>query len=448
MRTAPSIGMDVPDCPIYGLAGGADLGSTSAREADMSSFKNSYFQNRTIDVAASAQRKVRLMKFVCDFGSGGTEGQILNLVRGLDSTHFKLEFAALNKKGPFVEEYARQGIVIHEFPIPSLYSMAACVQMMRLAKYLRSNRIEILHAYNFYALIFSIPAAKLAGVPVVVASIRDRGVYLTKKQQLLQKLVCRMADRILVNAESIRDWLLEQGYQQQKIAVIKNGIDLARYEATNDNNAGSIRSDWGIEEDVPLVVMLARLNPQKGVEDFIRAAALVKSEYPEAKFLIIGKPSLASMNADKGSTSPYQQWLNLRRELNLDDCLYFCGHRSDVPQILSQVAVSVLPSHSEGLSNTLLESMAAGAPIVATNVGGTPELVEDGVSGILVAPHSPEHLAEGIIRILGSKTLALQLSQVARHKARKYFSVDAMVRSTREVYASQLRRMEDYRNGC
>lgn len=408
--------------------------------------KNSHFlhANHRFALPNLAQEKVRLLKFVCDFGSGGTEGQIFNLVRGLDTTHFELEFASLNKKGPFVEEYAKQGIAIREFPITRLCSPTACMQMVKFAKHLRNQRIEIMHAYNFYALVFAVPAAKLAGVPVIIASIRDRGIYLSRKQKILQKLVCRMADRILVNAESIRECLLEQGYQREKITVIKNGIDYSRYESIKgtDYRGSSIRSDWGINEDAPLVVMLARLNRQKGVVDFIKAAALVHREHPQARFLIIGKPSLESMTTDQGRISQYQRWLDLRDTLKLDECLFFCGHRSDIPQILSQAAVSVLPSHSEGLSNTLLESMAAGAPIVATHVGGTPELVEDGVSGLLVPPHCPEELAEGISKILGSKTLACQLSQVARRKARKNFSIEVMVRDTKAIYASQLGRRE------
>lgn len=272
---------------------------------------NHPFAGRNSDFA-SEPKKVRLLKFVCDFGSGGTEGQVFNLVRGLRSAHCTPECACLNKTGPFVEKYTKQGI----------------------------------------------------------ASIRDRGVYLSRTQRLLQKLVCRMADRILVNAESIRDWLLDEGYQEHKITVIKNGIDLTLYETTEVNAIprNTIRSDQGVQENSSLVVMLARLNRQKGIVDFIRAAALIKREHPATRFLIIGKPSLDSMKADKGSISDLQHWLNLRSELLLEDTLFFCGHRSDVPQILAQAAVSVLPSHNEGLSNTLLESMAAGVPIVATRI--------------------------------------------------------------------------------
>lgn len=413
----------------------------------MSSLNNhtSMYRNFQYEITDTSKDKVRLLKFVCDFGSGGTEGQILSLVKGLEPSGFELEVASLKKEGPLVEEYVKQGIVIREFPITSLYSPAAIIQMVRFSTHLRNSRIKIMHAYNFYSLVFAIPAAKLAGVPVIIASIRDRGVYLTKKQKVLQKMVCRLADRILVNAESIRDWLLEQGYQENKIIVIKNGIDLGRYEASRDieNYAdANIRRDYGIPENAPLVVMIARLNRQKGVLDIIRAAARVKCEHPHAKFLIIGKPSQDSLRTGQSGISDQQQWLNLRDELQLGGILFFCGHRNDIPQILSQASVSVLPSHSEGLSNTLLESMAAGVPIVATCVGGTPELLDDGVDGILVPPHSPEHLARGISRILNSTVLALRLSQAARIRAREDFSLDVMVKETKKVYASQLERTE------
>lgn len=144
---------------------------------DINPLKNSHIldANHRFALPSLVQEKVRLLKFVCDFGSGGTEGQIFNLVKGLDPTHFKLAFAALNKTGPFVEEYAQLGTAIQEFPIASFFSPRTCMQMLRFVKHLRSNRIEIMHAYNFYSLVFAIPAAKLAGVPVIIASIRDRG---------------------------------------------------------------------------------------------------------------------------------------------------------------------------------------------------------------------------------------------------------------------------------
>lgn len=410
----------------------------------MKSLKNSQFFPTTgrLERAATTdikgEKKVRLLKFVCDFGSGGTEGQVYNLSKGLSSSHFDLEIAALNKTGPFVDKYEQDGITINEFPIQSFFSLEAFLQLIRLTKYLRKNRIDIVHAYNFYSIIFSIPAAKLAGVPVVIASIRDQGVYLTKSQKWMQRAVCLLADRILVNSESIKQWLLDQGYQQSKITLIKNGIDLSSSESLGitTSKKSNIRKELEIKDNAPLVVMIARLNKHKGVADFIEAAALVNREHPQARFLLIGKPSKDSVSADKGSISDQQQWFALRRQLKLEKVVFFCGYRSDVAQILSQAAVSVLPSHSEGISNTLLESMAAGVPIVSTRVGGASELVEEGVDGILVPAHCPQQLAGGISRILNSIELAQRLSLAARQKVTDNFSLHSMVENTKKVYAS------------
>lgn len=393
---------------------------------------------KSSSASTTTPEKARLLNFVVDFGSGGTEGQIYHLVRSLDPGQFHVEFAALHCSGPFLEQYAKRGYAIREFTINSFFSLLALTQMLRLIKHLRVQRIQILHAYNFYALMFAIPAARLAGVPLVIASIRDRGVYLSSKQLRLQKLVCQFADKILVNADAIRDWLLEQGYPDRKITVIKNGIDLDLYDKGKTTAAGTsaIRRDFGIRADARLVVMLARLNRQKGVSDFIRAAALVNDKHPDVRFLIIGKPSLESMTGQNGHSSDQQQWLDLGEHLNLKDSLFFCGHRSDIASILSETSVSVLPSHSEGLSNTLLESMAAGVPIVASNVGGTPELIQHEIHGLLVPPHAPEQLARAINRILSDDAFAERLGQSARHKAREQFSLEAMVTRTRSVYIS------------
>src|SRR5690606_32555240 len=172
---------------------------------------------------------VKLLKVVTNFSPGGTEGQVHNLARRLDRNRFQLGFGCLRKWGVYVDEVEQWGIPITEFPINSLYKPNTFWQLLRLALYLRRSRTQIMHSYNFYANVLAIPAARLAGVPVVLASIRDRGVYLNSMQARLQKFVCGMADRILVNADSIREWLLEQGYDDDRIVVLKNGIDLGLY---------------------------------------------------------------------------------------------------------------------------------------------------------------------------------------------------------------------------
>ena len=163
---------------------------------------------------------------------------------------------------------------------------ARSAQQLRFAKHLRDQRIQIVHSYNFYANTFSIPAAKLARTPVVLASIRDRGVYLTPAQKRVQKWVCSLADRILVNADAIRQWLLDQGYEQDKIVVIKNGIDLSLYANCESN--GAVRRELAIPDGEPIIIMMARLNPQKGFDEFIRAAARIHHSRPDVWFLVLG----------------------------------------------------------------------------------------------------------------------------------------------------------------
>jgi L-malate glycosyltransferase len=379
---------------------------------------------------------IRLLKFMTNYGCGGTEKQVLNLVSRMDRRQYDLQFACLQKSGDFVDTFAKLGIPITAFTIGKLYHPETLKKQIQFAKFLRAERIQIMHSYNFYSNIFAIPAARMAGVPVVLASIRDRGVYLTPAKKVLQKFVCSMADRILVNADSIHEWLLEEKYPAAKIRVIKNGIDMALYEQGNDS--GKFHREFGIPAGAPIVVMLSRLDPMKGVDDFIDAAAQIAPHYPDTYFLIAGE-NLISRAGTVNLNAPYHQKLAKRVEGHgMQGKIIFAGHRSDVPQLLAEATLSVLPSHSEGLSNTLLESMAAGLPVVATRVGGNPELVKHGVTGLLVPPREPALLAEAVMQLLKDKNLARTMGEQARQIALREFSMTRMVQLTQEMYLSQL----------
>lgn len=391
-----------------------------------------------MDLSTSDSDPIRLLKVLTTYFHGGTEGQVLNLVRHLDRQAFDLEFACLRKGGDMLDEFEKLHIPIREFRIRNLYAPGTFLQQWRFAAYLRAQRMQIVHSYNFHSNIFAIPAARMARVPVVLASIRDRGVYLTPNQKMAQKWVCRLADRILVNAESIREWLLEQGYQDSKITVIKNGVDMSRYAGRTDSS--HVRRELGIPDSSPIVVMIARLNPQKGVDDFIRAASLLRLSHPEVRFLIAG----AKLQYQEGVFSQDREYLQelhqLAADLGVGERVIFAGHRTDTPEILAQAAISVLPSHSEGLSNTLLESMAAGVPTVATNVGGNPELVKDQVNGILIPVKSPAHLAQAMREILNDPQLARRFGEKAKIMATEGFSLEKMTADTQSLYRAEFAR--------
>jgi glycosyltransferase involved in cell wall biosynthesis/alpha-beta hydrolase superfamily lysophospholipase len=386
-------------------------------------------------VQTQAEDRIRLLTFVTDFGCGGTERQFINLGVALDHERFALEYGCSRLWGKLLPELSDRGMPMSEYPIRRLYGVDALRQQLRLARHLKRRRIQILHSFNFYSNVFAVPAAWLAGVPVIIASIRDRGVYLTPMQRHVQRYVCRLADRVLVNAESIKDWLVGDGYDPSNIVVIPNGIDCRRFDAPE---ASTIRQELSIAADAPIIAMLARLNAQKGFDDFIDAAALVSREYPDARFLIVGEGHV-NANGGPAEDGTYSQALAERAlRLGLQGKLMLTGYRADVPALLSDVAVSVLPSHSEGLSNTLLESMAAGVPIVATRVGGTPEAIEDGVTGLLIPVKDPAALARSIIRVLSDSDLAARLGAAARRSVNDRFSMERMIQTTEQLYLDLL----------
>ena len=374
---------------------------------------------------------IRLLKFLTIYEVGGTEGQVATIAEGLDRQRFDLHLAALLPGGglrPRMERLPR-GVV--DYGIPNLYGRRALAQRLRLARHLRRERIEIVHSYNFYPNVFAVPAARLARVPLVLASIRDTGAYLSPLQQRVHRDVCRLADRVVVNADAIRRWLVGQGYDGDKITVIPNGVNLGRFGFGRPVDHARVRRELGMPAGVRLVAMVCRLSRVKGIEYFLEAAAAIAPSHPDVRFLVIGDASCAEP-AYADEVRAYA------RRLGVGDRVTFTGMRDDVPDLLSEVAVSVLPSLSEGLSNTVLESMAAGVPVVATRVGGTAEAVEDGVTGLLVPPEDGVALTRAIVRVLDDRELAARLGRAGRERAVERFSLDAMIRATERLYITLL----------
>jgi glycosyltransferase involved in cell wall biosynthesis len=379
--------------------------------------------------------RIRILKCVDAFGVGGTERHVMGLARSLDPARFDLRLACFRRWGQFLPELEARGYPITEYRIRRLYAPATLRQQFRLGRHVR-GRVDIVHAYNFYANVFAVPAARLAGVPVVLASVRDTGVYLTPAKKRVQRAVCRLADRVLVNAQAVRAWLVAEGFPAGKIVVIPNGIDLERFRGRPRDPA--LRSALGIPEDALLVAVLSRLDRLKGLEVFIQAAAEVARRVPRARFLVAGDRVLVR-DGEAVTESAYRDGLaESARRLGLAGRIVFTGFRLDVPELLAESAVSVLPSLSEGLSNTVLESMAAGVPVVATAVGGTPEAIEDGVSGLLVPARDPKALAAAIAALLANPERARALGEAGRRRVAERFSLDVMVRRTERLYEGLL----------
>ena len=374
----------------------------------------------------------RVLNVVPTLMCGGTENQFMALARTLDRTRFDVEFACLRRWGGFVEELEQRSIPLTEYPVATFRSVTALAQQARLVRHIVRRDVQIVHAYNFYGNVFATPPARLVA-PVTIASIRDRAPYLTAMQKRVQRYACQFADCILVNADAVRDWLIGEGYDASKVSVIRNGVDLSRFDAPPPR--AQLRRELGLPDDTPLVGVISRLTRLKGLEHFLEAAAMVRSRVPNARFLIAGETS--PMDREYlGELRQYAERCGVAKDV------IFTGLRGDVPAVLSSLSVSVMPSLNEALSNVVLESMAAGAPTVATRVGGTPEAIVDGVNGVLVPPADSAALASAIVHLLQDTRLAAHLGFAARARIVDHFSVRRMVRSTEELYTELLERKQ------
>ena len=374
------------------------------------------------------QEKVRLLEFLTNFKIGGTERQVMNLARSLDRERFDLHCGCLGRSGEFLDHFEGKRIPLSEYRINSLCNHTTVREQWKFAGYLKRNRIQIVHSYGFYSNVFSVPPARLAGVPVVIASIRDTGDPFTRMQRRVQKIICAFADHILANSNAVRHRLVEEGYRPGKIGVIRNGILMP--PQTDNGIRGLFRREFGLPENARLVAVVSRLNPLKGIEYFLESAALLAARFEDVFFPIVGDgidPVYTAALKDHAA------------RLGLARRVLFAGFRLDIGSILPEVLISVMPSLSEGLSNVLLESMAAGVPVVATRVGGNPEVVEEGVTGLLVPPRDPAALADAVGTLLGNPGLATRFGASGRRRVEVHFSLDRMVQDTQSLYIELLR---------
>jgi glycosyltransferase involved in cell wall biosynthesis len=385
----------------------------------------------------SAQRsnRITLLQIVGVLGIGGTERQVVNLVRALDSDTFDTHLGCLARVGDFVKDVEAARVPLTEYRLNRLYNLRALRERLRLVQYIRRHQIQIVHTYGFYANVFGLPAARLAA-PVVIASIRDNGDLLTPMQRRVQNVACRMAHYILTNADSVRRSVIAEGHNPDRVGVIRNGVDLAW--VAGHAPGSQLRRELGLPPDVPVVALASRLKPRKGVEFFLEAAAIVARQFPNVRFLIVGDTSGVSNGTIVVDRRYRHELEDLAARLGVGSRVIFAGRRADVPGVLSGMSVSVLPSLSEGLPNVLLESMAAGVPVIATRVGGCPEVIEDGVTGLLVPPADSGALATAIGRVLADRDLASRLAGAAHSHVVAHFSLEKMVRDTERLYVDLL----------
>jgi L-malate glycosyltransferase len=349
---------------------------------------------------AVPRRTIRVAQFVRSFFIGGTEGQTLELLRRLPRD-VDLCVAVEQEAGQLLEQVWSLG------HLPAVFSLRGTAlqpntafQIARMVRWLQRERVDLLHAHDFYATLIGVPAAKLARVKVLVGRL-DLAHFHNAPQRKALIACTRAADHVVANAAAIQQMLVhEEGIPESKITVIHNGIELGRFDRRMSGPLEAPLPDVG---SAPVIVHVANMShPVKRQEDLLHALAIIAAGGSDACAFFVGD----------GSRRAEIQALAVR--LGVAKRAHFLGMRKDVPAILSRATLGVLCSSAEGLSNAVIEGMAAGLPMVVTRVGGNPELIADGERGYVVPPYAPTALADAIQRVLANPVRARQMGASAR----------------------------------
>ena len=289
----------------------------------------------------------------------------------------------------------------------------------KLARLLKERQPDILHAHDAHAVAIAALAMSFVRTSIPTRVVASRRVIFQLGQNIFSRWKYRQVDRFICASSFIRTVLADDGISPKRLDVVYEGVDLVNLDTAPRVNLHEI---FSLPEGAPIVGNVGALDPDKGQRYLIKAAQLVIRKIPNAQFLIVGQGVLEE---------------TLRQQiksLNLEKHVLLTGFRSDVLSLQKGFNVFVMSSLSEGLGTSVIDAMACGRPVVSTNVGGLPELVDPGKTGQLVSPHDPRSLAEAILSILQDKTLQVRYGHAASRRARQLFSADRMIDETVEVY--------------
>jgi glycosyltransferase involved in cell wall biosynthesis len=336
------------------------------------------------------------------------------LIRALDRSRVQPFLVLLDGENELSRSLEPSDCTVLRLGIRSFRRWSAFRGALRFARFLRHNRINVLQAYFIDSVYFGVPVAKLAGIRRTLRVRNNLGEWLTPKHRRLGRLYGRWVDATLTNCEAGRQAIIEaEGLASENVFVLENGVDFERFSACEPPNT---------ERSSVRIGALANLRRVKNIDLLIRAAAELCSRYPNLQFEVAGDGPLRT------------EFERLIAELKLERTFRLAGAVADVPAFLGSLDVAVLCSQSEGMSNALLEYMAAGRAIVAARVGANAQLLGNGEHGLLIEPNSIPQLVAAIERLLQDPDLASRLGESARKHVQTCFSRQAMCLRFEEYY--------------
>jgi glycosyltransferase involved in cell wall biosynthesis len=356
--------------------------------------------------ATTSSRPLRVVHVTWGLDVGGMEKLLVEFARHADRRRYELRFVSLGTRGVLGDEVERCGWPVTALGAPPGLRPGLVAQ---LAALFRRWRADVVHTHNTKALVYGGPAARLARAPLLVHTWHGQNLLASPREGLLFRLAGRLPDRVVAVSQDAARLMVREGVPAYKVHTIRNGIDLSRFAYAGPAEGGP-------------AVTVARLSPEKDIATLLRAVALVRRERADFRLEVAGGGACAGdLHA-------------LADALGLGETVRFLGPVGDVPAVLARASLFVLPSLTEGISLTLLEAMARGLPVVATNVGGNPEVVADGETGLLVPPGRPEELAAAVLRVLREPGAGRRMGAAGRRRAEQVFDVRGMVAAYEALY--------------
>jgi len=361
-------------------------------------------------------RSVRLLHVIDELALGGTELAMVRLARHLNPERFQSQVCAF-LPGAAEEELQACGVPYALIAKRRAFDVSL---LLRLRKWMKQQRIQLVHCRSLQGILYGGLAAMWARLPFVVSIHGERTLRLPRAGPILRGSA-RCARAVITVSESLKNLTSQTvGIPLERMTVIYNGVDLDKFTEKFVTGHSSLVT--------PHVGCVGTLREVKGHRYLLEAIAAVREQVPHVHLSLVGDgPARGALE-------------DLRQRLGLNGSVSLWGMRDDVHALLKQFDVFVLPSLSEGISNALLEAMAAGLPVVATNVGGTPEVVQHGVTGLLVPPQDSRALADALRQVLSDPDRRHEMGRKGRERVEAHFSLSAMARHYEQVYEQALER--------
>lgn len=374
--------------------------------------------------------KIKVMQVITQLPGGGVEQLLVDLLPQLNRDHFNISLCCIHKRGHLVDVLQARGVPVHLVKLNSRWDP---IGIYRLTRLMQKEQIKIVHTHMYASSISGIVAARLAKVPVIIANMHSMHEWHTKRRIWTAKKLFNSADKIIAVSDCIKKDLIDKlKLEPQKTLTIHNGVDLARF--TPQIEVAGQNENLDIKDDEFVIGAIGRLVAFKGFTYLLKAAKIIYSQQPKFKLVIVGGGELKQ---------PLKQQA---QELGIADKVIFTGRQDNVLPFLASFELVVMSSITEGLPIVSLEAMAMGKAVVASRVGGIPEVVEERVTGLLVPPKDPSALAQAIITLMENPELRKSLGQAGRARVEEFFSLQHMYEQTADLYTQLLKQKGIYEN--